>query len=380
MIYLDNAATTFPKPKPVYDAMKNSLMKYGANPGRSGHKMSVETAKMVYNTRESISNMFGAQVENVIFTGNCTSALNMAIKGILKKGDHIIISDMEHNSVLRPVHNLYENGLVTYSVAEVVEGDFDATVKNFRNLINENTKMIACTHGSNLTGTVLPIEKLGKLCSEKRIYFLVDAAQSAGVIPINMSETGIDFLCMPGHKGLYGPPGTGILIAEKPDAIVPTIHGGTGNLSLSFSQPYNMPEKLESGTLNTPGIISLGKGIEYINKTGINKIYKYETELASKLYENLRGMRKVKLYTKPPKLGYNLPVICFNIEGYYSEETTEYLSSKGFCVRGGFHCAALTHNKLGTIQTGAVRASFASFNTSEQVRKFSQTIHLLTKN
>lgn len=380
MIYLDNAATTFPKPKAVYASIKDALVNYGANPGRSGHKMSTKTAQKIFETREKISQMFGAQVENVIFTNNCTSAINMAVKGVLKNGDHVIISDLEHNSVLRPIHYLSEIGMITYSIASVVEGDFDATLNNFKKLINDKTKMIACTHGSNLTGVLLPIEKLGILCKQNNIYFLVDAAQSAGIIPINMAKYNIDYLCMPGHKGLYGPPGTGVLITQKPESISPSFHGGTGNLSLSFSQPTTMPEKLESGTLNTTGIISLYYGLDYINKTNVNKIYEYEMMLASMLYDTLKNIDKVKLYTLPPKIGSHLPVICFNVEGYHSEDVTEFLDSKGFCVRGGFHCAALTHKKLGTTEIGAVRVSFSSFNNVTEIKRFTQTVHLLTKN
>ena len=380
MIYLDNAATTFPKPKSVYKSLQNALINYGANPGRSGHRMSAKTAAKVFETREMVSEMFGASIENVVFTQNCTSALNMGLKGVLKQGDHIIISDMEHNSVLRPVHNLYEHGIITYSVAKVMEKDFDATEKNFRKLIRENTKMIACTHGSNLTGTVLPILKLGRLCKEKGILFLVDAAQSAGVLPIDMTGMGIDFLCMPGHKGLYGAPGTGIFIAEKPDLVSPTIHGGTGNMSLQYVQPDSMPEKLESGTVNTPGIISLMKGLDYIEKNGMDNLYRYELKLAKLLYSELQNMKKITLYTQTPTKDYHLPVICFNIDGMHSEDVTDFLDSKGFCVRGGYHCAALTHAKLSTENIGAVRASFSGFNTSVHVKKLVNTLHLLTKN
>ena len=370
MVYLDNAATTFPKPASVVKAVQTAFTAYGANPGRSGHRMSAATAEKVYDCREALADFFHAyDVTNVIFTQNCTHALNIAIKGILHRGDHVVISTLEHNSVLRPIHCLATQGLITYSVADVVEGDDDRTVENFASQITARTRLIACTHASNVCGIRLPIEKLGQLAKRYGILFLVDAAQTAGVLPIDIQKDNIDFLCMAGHKCLYGPSGTGVLITDRGDLLRPLMEGGTGSNSLELEQPEFMPDKFESGTLNTAGIIGLGAGLSYLKRETLSKIYQREMNLTRMLYDGLSKIKGVILYTKRPDNSHYVPVICFNLQGMDSFTAVEQLDRQGIALRGGYHCAPLSHQKLGTTEIGAIRASLSSFTTAQDIQR-----------
>lgn len=343
--------------------------RYGANPGRSGHKLSMDTALKVYDCREAAANLFSGQVEDVIFTCNCTHALNTAIKGCLDPGDHVIISDLEHNSVLRPVHAMAARDEATYSVAEVDEDDDERTVENFRRLITADTKLIACTHGSNVFGIRLPIEKLGRLCADYNLFFLVDAAQTAGVVEIGMERCGIDFLCTAGHKSLYGPSGTGLLLSPHGSRLRPLMEGGTGSFSADFDMPDVTPDRLESGTVNTCGILGLMAGINFVNERGIDRLYRHEMRIGREIDRRLRRMDGVRMYTNSFTEGRSLPVIAFNIEGIPSEEVTEKLSDLGFALRGGLHCAPLSHRKMGTLESGAARISIGAFNTEEQAER-----------
>ena len=291
MIYFDNAATTGKKPQNVIKATLTALSEYSANPGRSGHTLSVKTADAIYRIREKAANFFGATgAEKVVFTLNCTHAINCVIKGVLKKGDHVIVSTFEHNAVMRPLKKIGN----PYSEAKVSLFDDEETVEEFKRLIKPNTRMIICTGASNVFGKLLPIEKIGKLCAERGILFAVDAAQIAGVIPVNMQKMHIDFLCAAPHKGLYAPMGTGILIAEK--YIENTVlEGGTGTNSAQLTQPEYLPERLESGTLNVPGILGIGAGIDFVNSIGLEKIYNYEMNLIRRLYDKALYAEAVKL-------------------------------------------------------------------------------------
>ena len=380
MIYFDNAATTFPKPKRVKEAVASVFNRYGANPGRSGHALSMDTAVKVFECREAAMELFdAAAVEDVVFTMNCTHAINMAIKGALRQGDHVIISDLEHNSVLRPVHTLAQRGQITYSIAEVDEDDDERTLASFQRLIQPKTKMIACTHGSNVWGLRLPLQALGALAQKQDLLFLVDAAQTAGVVDIDMQRDGIDFLCTAGHKGLYGPSGTGLLITPLGLVLGTVMEGGTGNMSALYEQPLSMPERLESGTVNTTGILGLGAGISYVREKGVQKLYAHEAKLARQIYTGLRKIPRVRLYTKDFKIGRHLPVISFNIDGHTSEEVVAMLSDKGFALRGGLHCAPLAHRKMGTMESGAVRVSVGAFNTSSQAEALLGAITRIAK-
>lgn len=364
MIYFDNAATTGHKPIGVINAVNFSLKNLSANPGRSGHSLSQKAAVEVYNARQNLSDFFGADgAENVVFTANCTTSINFVLKCNINAGEHIIVSDLEHNAVMRPLNSMKN---IYYSSAEVLEND-DETVKNFEKLIKNNTKMIFCTFGSNVTGKILPIEKIGNLCKKHGLLFGVDAAQGAGVLPINMKKFNIDFLCIAPHKGIYAPMGVGVLIARK--SLKKTIiEGGTGTDSIDFSQPNIMPEMLESGTLNLPAIMGITAGIDFLKMNNVqNKcVYNYEMQLVNKFYRGLNKIDKVVVYTNPQQDIY-APVIPFNVINKSSDETAEYLNKNGFALRAGLHCAPTAHKKIGTIKSGAVRFSPSLFNNEKQV-------------
>ncbi|MBO5725444.1 MAG: aminotransferase class V-fold PLP-dependent enzyme [Clostridia bacterium] len=357
MIYLDNAATSGIKPSRVIGAVEYALKKYSANPGRSGHRLSMNAALAVYNAREKIKEMFGAtQVENVAFTLNCTHALNCVIKGALSYGDHVIVSDLEHNAVMRPLEKLKNEGKITYTVAKSVENDDNATLENFKNCITTNTKLIICTHASNVFGCVMPIEKIGNLCKEYGLFFAVDAAQSAGVLEIDMQKMHIDYLCIAAHKGLFAPMGTGVLIAEKPLKHT-VLEGGTGTDSFNLEQPTVMPEMLESGTINLPGICGISAGVDFIKTRGIRNIYLHEFNLCKYLFEQLSSCKNIQLYNKDFELFKKVPVLSFNVLGYDSNEISMRLNEYGIAVRSGFHCAPSAHIKYGTDKQGTVRVS-----------------------
>lgn len=367
MIYLDNAATSGIKPPAVISAVGTALRKYNANPGRSGYKTAMDTAYKIYDIRTKIKDFFGADTEeNVVFTPSCTYALNCVIKGANIGYGHIVVSDIEHNAVMRPVWKLTEDGKAYFTAAKTYPAEPEKTVQSFKNAIKNDTKLVVCTHASNVTGEINPIEKIGELCYEKGIAFAVDAAQSAGAIKIDMKKMHIDYLCIAAHKGLCAPMGTGILIARKPLADT-IIEGGTGTSSLNFTQPQDMPERMESGTVNVPGILGVGAGVEYITQRGIDNAYNHEMRLAKYLYKNLTENKKIVLYTPFPEEYKFAPVIPFNVLGVPSEKTAQYLADKNIAVRGGLHCAPAAHKKLGTQNTGAVRVSIGSFNTKNDI-------------
>ena len=375
MIYLDNAATSGKKPSSVISAVGNALNKYSANAGRSGHKLSQSAAFAIYTAREKFCDFFGASgVENVVFTLNCTHSLNSVIKGVLCRGDHCIISDLEHNAVLRPINKIG----ISYDVAQVSLTDDEQTVKNFERLIRPNTKMIICTGASNVVGRLLPIEKIGILCRRYNLFFAVDAAQIAGVIPIDMKQMNIDYLAIAPHKGLYAPMGVGVLIAEKPllDTI---IEGGTGVDSININQPDIMPEKLESGTMPLPAIMGAAVGIDFVKKAGVEKIHRKEIKLLRKLYRELNYIKSVRLYTDMPTADAFAPVLSFNLDGLSSVETAQKLNKYGIAVRAGLHCAPLAHKKLGTIDIGTVRVSPSIFTTEAEMEYLVNTIKNIKK-
>ena len=365
MIYLDNAATTHIKPAPVRKAVLKALEKYSANPGRSGHELSQNTALAVFSARKNISDFFNTQPEKVIFTANCTQSLNMVIKGVLKKGDHAVISSMEHNAVARPIHKLKEEGIIEYDVAPMILGDSGAIVRSFEQLIRQNTRLIVCTHASIVTGEIMPIKEIAALCKQQKILFAVDAAQSAGVLPIDM-DWGIDFLCIAPHKGLYAPMGTGLLIVNAPIGQT-LIEGGTGSHSNMLTQPEDLPERFESGTVNVPGILGISAGLDFVKNIGINRIYEHELGLMSRLYSALSAMSGTILYTDPPRAGKNAPVLSFNIAGKNSMQVADVISKNGIAVRAGLHCAPLAHSTIGTIDIGTVRVSPSVFNNEHDI-------------
>ncbi|MBD5145693.1 MAG: aminotransferase class V-fold PLP-dependent enzyme [Ruminococcus sp.] len=373
MINFDNSATSFPKPDVVKKAVLEAMNRYGGNPGRSGHRISLETAEAVYSARTAAADFFGAEPDNVVFTQNCTHALNTAIKGTASAGCHIIISSLEHNSVLRPVHAL-SKGKCSYSIAQVSHSDSE-TVENFRKLITPETRIIACTIGSNVTGQILPFVRIAELCRKHGICFIADGAQACGVIPISLSD-GINILCTAGHKSLYGPSGTGLLITDGKYKISPIMEGGTGSASMEKDQPDFLPDGLESGTINTSGAIGLGAGIRFVKKLGIDRIYDHESKLCRMFIhetQNIRMTGKMTVYRDDRVKSY-LPVVSFNVAGLSANETAAKLSDMGFALRGGLHCSGLAHTALGTVPDGTVRFSPSVFNSEKEVRALASAV------
>ncbi len=365
MIYFDNAATTGKKPAGVVKAVNFALTKLSANPGRGGHRASENASEAVFNVRKKIKNMFNASgEERIIFTPSCTAAINYVLKGNLSYGDRVIISSLEHNAVTRPLESLKRLG-VKVQVAEVIFGDKEATLRSFERLADEKIKMICCTHASNVTGEIMPIAEIGDLCKRKGILFLVDAAQTAGVLPIDVKKMNIDFLCIAPHKGLYAPMGCGILIAEK-NIENPLIEGGTGVGSALLSQPPDYPERMESGTLPLPAIMGVGAGVDFVGYKGIENIYKNELALTIYIYKEMLRIPGCILYTPIPKYQSFAPLISFNIRGISASDTADRLNEVGIAVRGGLHCAPYAHKRLGTIENGTVRISPAIFNTKAE--------------
>ncbi len=370
MIYLDNAATTYPKPPGVSVGMQKAFSTYGANPGRAGHSMSIRTAEEVYKTRELVAQLFVTpNPENVIFTLNCTHALNIAIRGALRQGDHVIISDLEHNSVLRPVHAMAEAGIISYSIAKTVPGNVQQTLAEYERLTTSATRLYCCTQASNVFGIRLPVEELTQLAHSKGILMLVDAAQTAGLLDINLTQTPIDLLCMAGHKGLYGPTGTGVLIVSGEHELNPLTQGGTGSNSIALEQPDFLPDRLESGTVNTAGIFGLGQGVRFVLEQTPAKLYRHEMELCRQIYRCLSKNTRAVLYTPEPQMDEALPVLSFNFADYSGEETASKLSESGFGLRGGLHCSPLAHNKYGTLERGTCRISTGYFNNAAQLER-----------
>lgn len=367
MIYLDNAATTHPKPEIVINSALDAI-KQGGNSGRGSHESAIKAGETVYDTREKLADMFSCESERVVFTFNCTLALNTAISGSISRGDHVIISSLEHNSVLRPVHALSSKGMITYSVARVNPLSDDETVKNFASLIKKETSLIVCTVVSNVFGTVLPIGRIGRLCRKRGIRFIVDGAQAAGMRKIDMKSSCIDILCLPGHKGLMGLTGTGALLLSQEIDVEPLIFGGTGSFSMLREQPSVYPDRLESGTLNLPGIASVGAGIDFINSVGgAAAVHEKEKQLTDMLYTDLSVMKNIILY--PHLSGKNAAgIVAFNLRGRHSEQTGELLDSCGFAVRSGYHCAFLAHKSCKTEKTGVVRVSPGYFSTKKDIK------------
>lgn len=373
LVNFDNAATTYPKPKEVRLAVNNAVEMLGGNAGRGGHQLAARTSAAVFSSRETIAEFFGAEAENVVFTLNCTSALNMAVKGIMHDGGHLIISGMEHNSVARPAAALAIEKKIMLSVADVYSND-EMTVDSFRNHIRPDTKAIVCTYASNVTGQLMPIKKIAELCKEKGICFIVDGAQVCGIIDVKLSD-GINILCTAGHKGLYGVTGTGLLITDGKYKIHPIIEGGTGSSSTGLKQPDFLPDSLESGTMNVLGAISLKSGIDFINRIGIERIRRHEERMCDIFINGLKNDKRIKIYRRN-ECEY-VPIVSFNISGVPSEKTAQLLSEKGFCLRAGFHCAALAHSTLGT-DNGTVRFAPSVFSREKDVIRLVKTIKFMS--
>ena len=362
MIYLDNAATTFPKPKAVISEVNRCIETYCGNAGRGSHELALMSAEKIYECRELLSSFIGLGIpENVTFTMNTTYALNMLIKGVLRRGDHVIISDMEHNSVYRPVYELAQHHGVKYDIFKTHPRD--KIIPSIKKLIRSSTRLIICAHSPNISSGILPIGEIGEICRKRKILFAVDAAQSAGHIPINMKDMNIDALCIPGHKGLYGIQGCGAMCLGENVLPAAILEGGNGVNSLEATMPDFSPERYEAGTLPTPSIAGLCEGIKAVNAIGINKIREKDVSLWNYAFEKLLTVGGVSIY-EPNDAG---SVILFNVNSLQSDRVASELGEYGICVRGGYHCSALGHKTLNTPAGGAVRASFGMFNEKEHI-------------
>ncbi len=366
MIYLDNAATTFPKPEAVYNSMMDCMKNYCANPGRAGHKLAMKAAREIYDARENIAKLFNIDNPmNVVFTNNATDSLNLAIKGVVSTGDHIITTSMEHNSVIRPIKALEKLGIENTIVECDKEGFLD--IKDLEKAIRPNTKLIVTTHASNVCGTLIDIKAVSEVAKSHNILYLVDASQTAGVYNIDLKEVAADMVAAPGHKGLLGPQGTGILYIREGLNLNILKEGGTGSKSEDLFQPELLPDKYESGTHNTPGIVGLNEGIKFIFNEGIDKIKQHEEELCNYMLKRLEEVPNIKIYG-PKDASKRASVITVNIGNMDSGEITFLLDSEyDIATRSGIHCAPLAHKTLGTLEQGAVIFSIGYFNTKEEI-------------
>lgn len=368
MIYFDNSAISYPKPKSVYRSTIEAFSRYSFNSGRGGYAQSIKTAEAIFNVREKLSNMLNSTPDRIVFSKNCTEALNIAIRGSVSKGDHVVISSLEHNSVARVVHSLSLDGYITYDIADF-SFDEEQAVKSFENAIKPNTSLVVCMCASNVFGVVFPIKRIGEMCKKHGIRFVVDGAQGAGIADIDMKRDNIDILCAPGHKCLMSAMGIGFLALGEDVDVKPFSYGGTGSSSLSLLQPELYPDKLEAGTLNNIGILSLGAGIDFINLYGRDNLYSHEMMLTAEIYSALDSMDDVHLYTPMPAVNKSMPIISFNLKDYPSERVANELARHDICVRAGIHCSPLAHKHFGTTEAGTVRVSLGCFNNEAECNK-----------
>ncbi|ADL13820.1 aminotransferase class V-fold PLP-dependent enzyme [Acetohalobium arabaticum] len=370
MIYLDNAATSFPKPETVYQKMDQFMREKGANPGRASHQLAAAASREITSVRKLIANFFNiGATKEVVFTFNATDALNLGLKGVVTKGDHVITSSMEHNSVTRPLKHLEQKGIIKLSIVKCDSETGELEMNDLEKKITDNTRLILLTHASNVTGTLMPIKKVGELAAEENIIFMVDAAQTAGVYPIDVQKLNIDLLAFSGHKGLLGPQGTGGLYINEELDLKSLRQGGTGSNSEDLYQPEEIPDKYESGTPNGVGIVGLGAGIEYIQEEGMDKLRNHKLELTDYLLTELSKMSKVKIYG-PQDIKRQAPVISINLADKMASEIG-FMLDRAFDIgiRDGLHCAPFAHRTLGTLEQGTVRISPGGFNNQEDCDK-----------
>ena len=377
MIYLDNAATTRTKPPAVAQAVLEALSSYG-NCGRGGHQGALSAARTIYETREKIAALLGCpRADHVCFTQNSTQALNIAVCGLLGPGDHVISTDLEHNSVLRPLYRLRRAGAAVDFVPADSRGRLDYC--GFERLLRPETKAIVCTHASNLTGDAVDIARVGRFAREHGLLFILDASQTAGVLPIDLAAMGIDVVCFTGHKSLMGPQGTGGLCLREGLEIRPFTVGGTGVQSYSEAQPGEYPTRLEAGTLNGHGLAGLSAALDFLSETGIARIHAHEDALARRFYEAVRDLPGVTVYgdfSAPVRA----PVVTLNIGDFDSAEVSDELAERfGIAPRPGAHCAPRLHRALGTEEQGAVRFSWSYFNTEEETAAAAEAVRVLAR-
>ena len=368
-IYLDNAATTYPKPEKVYSSILNYMKNVGASPCRGGYENALTGDRMVYKCRQSLINLFNFnKIENVVFTSNITASLNILIKSIVEDGWHVITSAMDHNSVIRPLVSLEKSNKIKLDILNCSEEGL-INIEDFKNAIKDNTKLVVLSHASNIVGTIQPLETIGKICKEKGIYFIIDSAQTAGVLPLDFQNLNCNALAFTGHKALLGPQGIGgFIIDDKLNNIATNfIEGGTGSLSESTLQPDFLPDKFESGTMNTPGIAGLLAGIEYINEEGLNTIKEREEYLSREFINGLLNINSIKVYG-PLDASLRTATISINSSKIDNSELGFLLDSEfGIMVRTGLHCAPLAHKTIGSFPQGTLRFSFGAFNDIKDI-------------
>lgn len=371
-IYLDNAATSNPKPPCVVEAMQRALTEFNANPGRSGHSAALEAARCVYSARNSLAKILHAQPDSCIaFCFNCTDALNLAIKGVLHRGDHVVSTMLEHNSVLRPLSQLSSRGQIALTlVSPRPDGTVDA--RDIAGAIRKNTRLIVVTHASNVTGTIQNVAAIGEVAKQHGICYLVDGAQALGMLPVDVKRLNCDLYAFPGHKSLLGPQGTGGLYIRPGLRIATLREGGTGTDSDSMLQPEDPPERYESGTVNLPGIAGLGEGVEYVHHNQ-TQILMRERELCTALYEGLSAMDDAVVYS-PNEEASRAGIVSFNLGDMTSSETADALARRNIAVRGGLHCAPGAHRILGTLRRGAVRASIGHATDFSDIENFLKAV------
>ena len=367
-VNFDNAATTYPKPPEVRQAVREAVDLYGSA-GRGSHPIAVRGSELLYAAREDIAAMFDGEPERVVFTSNCTHALNIAIQGIMSGGGHLIVSGYEHNAVMRPVYALARAGKCRYSIAD--QPDADAFAKRIR----PDTRAIVCTLCSNVTGEILPWREIGALCQERGICFIADGAQACGVLDVSLSD-GISILCTAGHKGLYGITGTGLLLSDGTYTLPSLMQGGSGSLSNLPEMPPFLPDALEAGTPGLVGVASVRAGLHFVRKRGTDAILRHETALCDEVVRQLREIPGVTVYRREG-VQY-APIVSFNVAGLSSEETASQLAAQGFCLRAGLHCAPLIHHRMGTAE-GTVRFSPSVFSRMTDVRRFCQAVQDLSE-
>lgn len=377
MIYLDNAATTMYKPQVVIDAVVNAMTRMG-NAGRGANEASLSASRIIFDTRDRLCKLFnGTNPKQIVFTNNSTESLNIAIKGLLNPGDHVITTMLEHNSVLRPLYEMREKGVKLTIVKSNKMGTLD--INDIEAAITDETKMIVCTNGSNLTGNYVNVGEIGKLAKERGILFVVDASQTAGVFPIDVQEMNIDVLCFTGHKGLLGPQGTGGMYVREGLVIRPLKVGGSGIKTYSKTHPVEMPTALEAGTLNGHGIAGLHAALGYLEEEGIDNIRAREQELMWRFYEAVKEIPNVTVYGDFSTKN-RCAVVTLNIGDYDSSEVSDaLLMDYNISTRPGGHCAPLMHEALGTVEQGAVRFSFSHYNTDEDVETAIRAIRELSQ-
>ena len=364
MIYFDNAATTFPKPASVTAEVVRCLTSYCGNAGRGSHPLAMACAEVIYTCREELADFFGLDApERIIFCSNTTHALNLALQGVLNPCSHILVSELDHNATRRPICAMGRARNARYDVFPVLGLSEQEVVQGIRERIRPNTVALVCTHSSNVCSVSLPIAAIGELCHARGLYFILDAAQSAGHLPINMKTMHVNALAAPAHKGLFGIQGAGILALSEHTDVPPLLFGGSGLHSLSPDMPNELPERLEAGTLPTPSIAGLLAGVRFVREYGIAEIAAHERALFLALRERLESTNGIRIY----QADHAGAVLLFSREGQDSATIAAALAARGICVRAGLHCAPLAHAALGTPADGAVRVSFSPFNTIAEI-------------